>query len=60
MCNENGVNPSLYADYKGGQRVRVTMASRMGDLGINRNLMADHGYDERVAVSDLTNFGTIM
>jgi len=48
--------PRLFADHK-GKRVRVVMASRFGDVGITGNLKADHGYDKRVAVADLANFG---
>jgi len=50
--------PRLFADYD-GQRVRVVMASRMGDVGITADLNADHGYQKRVAVADLTNFGDV-
>lgn len=51
-----GPHPVLFADYY-GKRVRVTVASRFGDVGINYNLSADHGYDLRVAVQSLENFG---
>lgn len=56
LCQANGVRPKLFADHK-GKRVRVVMASRMGDLGITERLDADAGYRERVYVDDLTNFG---
>jgi hypothetical protein len=49
------VYPRLFADHN-GERVRVTMASRFGDVGITVNLELETGYDERVAVADLTNF----
>jgi hypothetical protein len=55
LMEQNGVNPKLFADYK-GKRVRVTMASRMGDVGITEYLKKTHGYSERVAVEALTNF----
>lgn len=48
--------PDLFADHR-GRRVRVTMASRMGDVGVTPTLIATSGYDERVAVEDLSNFG---
>ena len=48
--------PKLFANYA-GKRVRVVMASRLGDVGITSNLSAEHGYDRRVAVSSLSNFG---
>lgn len=47
--------PALFADHA-GRRVRVVMASRFGDVGITKNLDAEHGYDVRVAVEDLSNF----
>lgn len=48
--------PTLFADHD-GRRVRVTMASRFGDVGITNNLAALNGYGRRVAVEDLSNFG---
>lgn len=48
--------PQLFADYE-GNRVRVTMASRLGDVGVTTDMTAEHGYLWRVAVEDLTNFG---
>lgn len=51
----DGLKPTLFANYH-GQRVRVTMASRLGDVGINSKLHEQYGYDKRVAVSDLTDF----
>jgi hypothetical protein len=50
--------PALFADYK-GQRVRVVMASRFGDVGITSKLSAEHGYEKRVAVAVLSNFGKV-
>lgn len=37
-------HPQLYADYE-GKRVRVTMASRLGDVGITTDFARDMGYD---------------
>ena len=48
-------HPQLFADYE-GKRVRVTMASRFGDLGISPDLSRELGYERRVAVSQLANF----
>lgn len=48
-------HPSLYADHA-GRRVRVTMASRLGDVGITSDLGAEMGYEQRVPVSQLSNF----
>lgn len=50
-----GSRPPLFADHN-GERVRVVMASRFGDVGITPNLRAEHGYQERVAVADLSGF----
>ena len=54
LLREFGVDPKLYAEYK-GKRVRVVMASRLGDLGINHHFK-EYGYEYRVPVSELTNF----
>lgn len=51
----NWGQPNLFATSQ-GKRVRVVMASRFGDVGITTDLNADYGYNERVYVSDLTNF----
>ena len=48
--------PTLFADYQ-DKRVRVVMASRFGDVGITDNLKADFGYQARVSVDQLSNFG---
>ena len=52
-----GDKPKLFADYR-GQRVRVTMASRFGDVGITRTLDAEYGYEERVCVDQLSSFSS--
>lgn len=39
-----------------GQRVRVVMASRFGDVGITPDLEAENGYVARVHVADLCDF----
>lgn len=51
-------HPELYADH-GGRRVRVTMASRMGDVGITSDLTAETGYEQRVRVKHLKNFSEV-
>ena len=51
-------HPTLFADYEGA-RVRVTMASRFGDVGITTDHARDLGYDRRVAVSQLSNFSEV-
>lgn len=48
-------HPRLFADHE-GKRVRVTMASSLGDVGITTNLDAEFGYKTRVYVSQLGNF----
>jgi hypothetical protein len=57
MVEKIGGEPKLFADYK-GKRVRVVMASRFGDVGITEDLEAEHGYSERVAVEELSNFSS--
>ena len=52
-------HPRLFADYK-GKFVRVTMASRFGDVGITRNMTREHGYDKRVPVEHLSNFSATI
>jgi len=54
-AGRDGQRPALFADYQ-GNRVRVVMASRFGDVGITSNLRAEYGYEKRVAVSELSNF----
>jgi len=56
--------PKLFATYQGndwlgvskGDRVRVVMASRMGDVGCTKNLNADSGYQIRCPVDSLSDF----
>lgn len=48
-------HPQLFADHE-GTRVRVTVASRFGDVGITTDLGAEAGYEQRVRVSQLSNF----
>jgi hypothetical protein len=48
-------HPRLFADHK-GRRVRVTMASRFGDVGVTTDFTAEMGYELRVPVSQLDNF----
>lgn len=55
LAAEHGCAPRLFADYR-GERVRVTMASRLGDVGITSNLDAEYVYTDRVKVGDLSNF----
>lgn len=47
--------PELYADHN-GIRIRVTMASRFGDVGITSRLSNCTGYELRVSVESLSNF----
>jgi hypothetical protein len=56
--------PKLFATYNGegwrgvekGDRVRVVMASRLGDVGCTKNLNADSGYQLRTSVDNLSEF----
>lgn len=54
-ANRHGKTPPLFATYH-GQRVRVVMASRFGDVGITENLDAQNGYGLRVYLPDLSDF----
>lgn len=47
--------PKLFATHN-GKRVRVVMASRMGDVGITPNLNRESGYADRVLVDKLSEF----
>lgn len=47
--------PQLFATYR-GKRYRVTMASRLGDVGLNEDFAKDHGYSIRTAIEDLSQF----
>ncbi len=48
--------PKCFADHD-GKRVRLTMASRFGDVGISPDLASTRtSYKTRVEVSDLSNF----
>jgi hypothetical protein len=56
--------PKLFATYQGqdwmgvkrGDRVRVVMASRLGDVGCTTNLNAESGYQIRTSVDNLSDF----
>jgi len=49
--------PRLFADHA-GRRVRVTVASRLGHVGITTRLDRTYGYEQCVYVEELSNFGT--
>ena len=50
--------PLLFATYA-NQTVRVTMASRFGDVGISRNLQGTSpSYFRRLPIDELTNLRT--
>lgn len=56
LVRDRGIpDPVLYATHQ-GKRVRVTMASRFGDVGITQVLEAPMGYDTRVSVDELSDF----
>lgn len=55
LAKNMGTEPVLFAKYK-GKLVRVVMASRFGDVGITSDLSAERGYEERVMLSQLTDF----
>ena len=49
--------PPLFAK-RNGRIVRVTMASRFGDVGVSENLDEPYGYGDRVTLSELTDFAS--
>jgi hypothetical protein len=51
--------PILYAKYNDKQ-VRITMASRLGDVGVTEDLTRERGYDKRVCVDDLSDFTDVL
>lgn len=55
---EAGFMPRLYASYR-GERVRVTMVSRLGDVGVSRK-DEEYGYFDRCSIYDLSEFGDEM
>lgn len=55
LLESAGFNPKLFATYE-GKRVRVTMASRLGDVGITEDLDKEHGYHKRVYLDALSDF----
>jgi len=55
LMEQAGFSPLLFATLE-GQRVKVIMASRFGDVGITSALDAVSGYDQRVSIDMLTNF----
>ena len=54
--NQFVVNHRLFGTYK-GQRFRITGASRLGDVWLARDFERNTGYDLRVAVNEVSDFG---
>ena len=48
-------HPQCFATYN-GQKVKLVMASRLGDVGISYDLTAERGYDKRIYLDDLSDF----
>ena len=48
--------PPVYANLKGVGRVRLTMASRFGDIGVTPDLTKEYGYSQRVPLKQLSGF----
>lgn len=46
----------LFCTYKDGKRYKVTGASRLGDVWLHTDFNADHGYTNRVDITDCTNW----
>lgn len=59
IAQQGKTRPTLFAKHN-GQIVRVVMASRLGDVGITKELDRTHGYEARVAVQELTDFTDTM
>lgn len=56
LCDEKGVTTSLYANFE-GERWKVNMASRFGDVGLTKRFDTDMGYEKRgVYIEQLSNF----
>lgn len=51
-----GDNLKLFCTYNGG-RFRITGASRMGDIYLNKNHNDNVGYNIRVCINEVTNLG---
>lgn len=49
-------SPVCFATDAHGDRVRLVMASRLGDVGITTNLKSDQGYERRIFVEYLSDF----
>lgn len=56
FLGHGGMNKTVPVKMKAGERVRVVMASRFGDVGISPNLKRQYGYILRLSMADLTNF----
>lgn len=48
----------VFATYK-GKRVKLNMGSRMGDIGISKDLKSETGYYVRVYIPELSDFSNI-
>jgi hypothetical protein len=55
LCASRFPTPTLYATLD-GRRVRVVMASRLGDLGVTSRLDDESSYERRVFVNSLEDF----
>lgn len=56
FLGHGGMNTTKPVKMKAGQRVRVVMGSRFGDVGISPNLKREYGYIKRLSIAELTNF----
>lgn len=55
-CTSSEPFPALFADHPDLGRVRIVMASRLGDVGVTTKLTRDVGYEARCSVERLRNF----
>lgn len=56
MCDHDMIERTRVTAKYHGRRYRVVMASRMGDVGLSRNMDEPNGYSKRVDVLDLSDW----
>lgn len=57
-AKDPAADPALFATFQ-GKRVRVVMASRMGDVGVTSRLEDERGYTQRVMVEELSDLSEV-
>ncbi len=56
---EGGKPVMVNTECVAGQRVKIVMVSRFGDVGITEDLEAENGYGARVDIEDLYDFSPV-